>query len=80
MLTEESASQVSALGPLSSRRLRVRARTALVLVKSVVFGEAFRQTLLFGHLLYWMKLRGHIATIKKPSPHYVLTKSTISGL
>ena len=65
-----SASQVSALGPLSSRRLRVRARMALVLVKSVVFGEAFRQTLLFGHWLYWMKLRGHIC-------HNYKTESTL---
>ena len=40
----------------------------LVLVKSVVVC-----------ILDCLGIHGHVAIIMKPSPHYILTKSTISG-
>ena len=35
--------------------------------------------MLFARLLTGHIVRGHVAVITKPSPHYVLTESTISG-
>ena len=51
----------------------------LVLAKSIAVGKMPRQTLLFDRLLYGRILHGHVAIITKPSPHYILTKSTTSG-
>ena len=51
----------------------------LVLVKLGSVGKRLGKLLLFTRLLTGHIVRGHIAIITKPSPHYILTESTISG-
>ena len=54
----------------------------LVLAKPGTISKRLGKLLLFARLLTGRIVRGHIAIIMKPSPHYrdyVLTESTISG-
>ena len=51
----------------------------LVLAKLEAVSKHLGKLLLFARLLTSHIVRGHVAIITKPSPHYVITESTISG-
>ena len=51
----------------------------LVLAKPGTISKRLGKLLLFARLLTGCIVRGHVAIIAKPSPHYVITESTISG-
>ena len=51
----------------------------LVLAKPGTISKRLGKLLPFARLLTGRIVRGHVAIITKPSPHYVLTESTISG-
>ena len=51
----------------------------LVLAKPGTISKCLGKLLLFARLQTGRIVRGHVAIITKPSPHYVITESTISS-